>query len=620
MIGIEVPHLNSERFVKVGETQSSIYHSYPFDKIWFQYGIPEYQTYNRFMDPADTQYFSKKENGDYVGIQFAFDAATWVSFSLKMLSCDGTETTVSPSLYLTQFTITGDLAPDGAQLRRAQYNFKIADVIGTATGKYYFLITMTFTDTTTQQYISEPVLVADYHPNTVLIAYSHSVNAYDVIFSNKAPKFNIRIDAELDYETNKIERTVFRNQKAALRGLYARDWRLFKFTAGFYEGIAPYHADKLIKIFKCDTINIENQFYIAEDEAEFDVQKMDPNYPLLTLSTLLAESNPQDSNMMYEPESIFIFDSGEISGYPYAVTVLGLFDGSYFNYLYDYPNEIREVHDTAAELALIAELNVKAVADGKSGTWQIISDKIFFVPGALDNVTSATRYRLTKALEVSYTTGTLKTMLVKFDQPSGGLTVLSAWNGAVSSVVIDAAAYTGTSENVLIVVPTAATHKIFVYTDDLMTSLRVEPSGTFATDRLITGFAGEVSIALTAFATRGGVISNFSFMFLYEASKVFQALRVEYYDTDTINTSDFTVLDTGDWKYFYSFVFENNSLDTAAQDAVFNDYATHILYTYFGLFGTGLLSTRFQSPSAAPSGASSLARTNLTATGYTVLP
>lgn len=609
--------LNSERMVKVGDTRPSLYHSFPFDFTWFSYSILEFEMYNKFLDPAKSQYFSLKESGDSIGFQFGFVASAITSLTLEMRSCAGVITAVNPSLYLKQFTVIGNKNKDGVQLKTAQYNFKVSDVISTATGKYNLLLTVTFTDTTVVQYISEPILVATTHPNTVLVEYSNSTNNYDTIFTKFPPKFNIRIDGWMKYRTNNIDREMFRNQNAELRGLYARDWRLFDVVFGGRNGIAPYHLEKLIKANKCDSFSIDGQRILADEGADFEATDLASFYPLKQLKYQAVEYAPADSVSYFETLAIPIMPLGALTGFPYVVDILVLAGSSIGNFLYDYTNEIRDVYDAADETAFIAELNAKVPAFSATGVFSVDANRLFYVPGSPDVYTAALVSQLTNPLKTAFTT-TLSylTLGVNLNQMPGVNTIVSV-RTAAGAIVLPAEHKNGLTDSYTATVPTAAAHIFYLYSNNKVTEIQMDghPTG-----KIITGFTGTPPTKLQIFRVRGGNITSFPLAFLRPCAPELRVLNVQFFNVDAFVTTDFAVVNPGDWQYFNYLYLLNNSLDATAQDAVFNDYQTYILYTYFGLSGpVGIIDTRNQSPSSAPTGASSLARINEAAVGYTIL-
>lgn len=570
------------------------------------------------MDPADTQYFSLKESDDPVCVQFAFDPTTVLSYGMVFLACDGITTSISPATYMHTFIVSGDVGGEPAvQLRRVQYNFKVSDILGSATGKYYLLITINRKDTTSAQYISEPIQVAESWPDTIVFGWSNSRNAYDTIFSQYPTNFNRRLNGDKIYLRNELETTKFDNQNFARKTLYARDRRVYKIVAGFYEGVMDYDVDKLYKINKCDTVTVDGVPMVALED-DFDVQDMDPNYPLKIASYEAVEANPQDSSQFYEKTKLFLMELGAIKGFPYAVDRMQIGNtaspGSEINFNYEYPANAREIFNSTDESSYIGQLTAKLAPFGLTGSFIVESDKLFYENGVNEAYNQAVVRQL-MGFVTNYTTTTgLKTLTVQIFQPVGSQCISTVWTAAGARVLDPTVRSTSPSDTFFLTVPTAAAHNMYLYTNELPTEIRITSSSS-APDRLIRGFSGYPPLNLEVLRLKGGSIPTFSIEFLRRSAPKLKTLSVEYFEIDAMDMGSFVRVNPVDYQYFKNVYLRNNSLGSTELDDFYNQFWYNVVFYYSG---GGAIDTSLQSPTATPTSLSLTNRNKMILKGYVI--
>jgi len=639
-IGLEFSKLNSERFVRVNEPIPAGEYTLPMDKRLFAESLLDFQTNNNFDSPFEEVYFSKKERiNDDICLQYSFIEASASSITLQVLECDGTYTTVSSS-FRQDCILTGNVGgtPE-VQLATSTYTFKMSDITSTRLGKMYLILTFTGIDALVELWVSEPLYVAESWPDTQKHSWSCTTNKFDTVFTLVPTRFNKRFDSWRKFKTNKISRTMFTNQRAAQRGLYAVSWRLYDFNFGNRtdefgcKGLSEKDIDLICDVQKCDVYIIDSQRYIMDEGADPEPIAGESEYPLYQLTLQLAEYYPADSIPFYRGSKIFLFDSGELppaglSGYPYALNMLVMVNqatGSVFNLLYDNTNGIKEVHDSTMQTAFLAELNAKTALAPETMTGSFFKDtddKIYYrnvdteawdISGGGAGINIMRTCMLTA---FSAAVGN-KTLDLRVYQPAGANTILSIWDVASGTPELVADNYT--TYPILFISVSATTigaKTLYIYSDNRMTDLWVENDLSY---RIIRGFTGSVSSKLNLFRSKGGIMSTFSFTFLKYGAKTLAVVNLQYLGFTTMTMSDLIVAPgSGDWQYFNFLYLLNNKLTAAGQDAVFNDYQTYILYTYFATTPVGIIDTRFQVPASAPTGASALARTNEAASGYTI--
>lgn len=616
---ITFPLLNSENFYEVGALPTNEFHTRHFLSDWWIDTIYDWQKYNRFGGVKPEQFYVLKQLDDIVTIQFNIPTTGIASFGLKIMACDGTIYTVSPSTYMTQTTIAGNVYDDNGRippipLKTVQYRFKPSDISGVIEGIYYFLITVD--DGVETQYISEPTYIKETWEDTILISYTNSVNDYDTIFSLN-PSFSIRVDATLSEPINEFNPTTFRNQKGNLRQVRARNWRKYVLTIGAAEGTNGIIVDKIANILKCDSNYYDGKKMLLAEGADIEVNPFSQNYPLSTIRLELEEYYNDDSVVIGSASEVYIMD---IDDFPYAIIAFVLADdiGSY-NFLWDYAtsNFVAEAHDSAMQTDIINQLNVDVAYYGKTGTFTVIGSALYYVRGTGETLYLSNFRKLNTCLEVKFTSVTAaRTIITNIVQSD--YSVLSVWKTTGTDVIELQPQVLFGDTSVVSTVTTNANHSLYLYTDNTATKVDISSD---ATNKIITDLVGKLSFYLQEFRLLGATMAQLDLSFLFNSATELRTLNWQNTTIDNVDTSGFNVPSgTQYWRYFNFIYLLNNSLDPTALDAILNDYQSYILYTWYGLYPVGVIDLRSQTPSATRTSASDLAVTNLTATGYTILP
>lgn len=611
---VTFPLANSENFYEVGVLPSNDFHTRHFLSDWWIDTIYDWQKYNRFGGIKPTQFYVLKQLNDIVTIQFNVPTSG-ATFNLKIMSCDGTLRAVSPSAYMTQTTIAGNVYDDGGvpvPLKTIQYKFRLSDILGSTEGVFYFLITID--DGVEKQYISEHTSIKATQENTILIRYSNSVNDLDTIFSMN-PDFNVRVDATLSHPINKFNPVTFRNQKTDLRQVSAKKWRVRELVIGAAEGTNSIIIDKLATILACDTIYIDGLRMLLAEGAQIEVTPFGEKYPLSTIKVELEEYKNKDSVVWGNTNNVYIMD---IDDFPYAIFSLVLADdiGSY-NFLWDYPTSefVAEAHNTTMQNAIIAKLNADVAYFGKTGTFTIIGSALYYVRGVGETLYVSLFNKSNTCLVIDFTSVTAARDLLFVVQQTG-ISIVSVWKTATTIELQPTRLFGNTSTTRT--VSSNDAFKAYLYTDNTATFVTISSDIFYKT---ITALNGKMSYNLQELRFYGATMSVLDLSFLFNSATELRILNWQDSTIDSVDTSGFNVPSGSQyWRYFNFIVLANNSLDSSALDAVLNDYQTKILYTWYGLYPVGLIDLRSQTPTATRTAASDLAVTNLTATGYTILP
>lgn len=613
---ITFPLLNSENFYEVGVLPTNEFHTRHFLIDWWIDTIYDWQKYNRFGGVKPSQFYVLKQLDQTVTIQFNIPTSGG-TFNLKLLSCDGTLRAVSPSAYMTQTTIAGNVYDDNGRippipLRTIQYKFKLSDILGVNEGIYYFLITVD--DGVERQYISEPTDIRETHKETILIGYNNSVNDYDVVASLN-PSFNVRLDAALSEPINEFNPTTFRNQKGNLRQVRARNWRKYTLAIGVAEGTNGIIVDKIANILKSDSIYIDGKKMVLAEGADIEVTPFGEKYPLSTIKLELEEYYNNDSVAIGNAAEVYIMD---IDDFPYAILAFVLSDdiGSY-NFLWDYTasNFVLEVHNTTMQNAMVTKLNADVAYYGKTGTFTIIGSALYYVRGVGETMYVSNFRKLNTCLEVGFTSVTASRDLL-FIVAQTAYSVVSVWKNP-TTIELQPVILFG-NDGTTRTVTSNSSFKAYLYSDNTATSVTIS---TDVTHKIITSLTNKMSANLQEFRIAGVTMTSLDLSFLLNSATELRRLDWQYSTIDSVDTTGFVVPSGSQrWRYFNFILLSNNSLSSTELDRVLNDYQTYILYTWYGLYPVGVIDLRSQTPSATRTAASDLAVTNLTATGYTILP
>jgi len=614
---VEIPLLNSENFYPVGVDLLPGYHTKHFLTDWWQETLYYFQKFNKFYDNDCPQYFVLKEFTDRVCIQIDVPE-TYIGVNLVYVDSDG-EIQGLTSVAASTMTVTGD-EYNGIQMTRYQFDLLMSDNFSTEQ-KFFWLLDVFDETAATNKYISEPVWVKEEHEDTILIEYRHSKNDYDVIFVEMSASFSHRLKGNLTFTNNKLERTVFRSQTAKLRQLYARNWRLYKLELGFpTDGVNDVDIDKLANIQKCDEVYYDGKRLILAEGAEIEVSEFGSRYPLRVATIDLEEYDQKNSSVFESGGEVYIMPLGAVIGFPYLITSLSLSGvgspGDPFpDFMLSYIAELFsvEILDSAAETAMIAQLNADAAGYGITGIYHDVSDYLYFARGTGETYVLNSISQLIKPLRIDYaTTPTDTTQTITVNQL--GLTVMSTRRLSDDLEVIPRYQYTGDFSEILdIPAPAYDDYYMYIYCDNQQSTISISNIG-----KTITAVAGQVSAGIQQVSITGGDISSFDAAFLRSAASTLKGYDMIDMGISTIDAATFTIINTSDWKQLNRWSFELNDFNVATCDSVYNDFYSNIASFYLGAFGdgAGTISVINQTTADNPGAGSLTSRIDLLALGY----
>ncbi len=170
-------------------------------------------------------------------------------------------TTLSQSFYFTPF---------------AAYGITV-NLAGITAGIYWLQVLVGGTGTETKL-ISEPMMIAEDWPGTIQFEYSHSENEYGAIFQN-GEKMYFRTEGVIDDFTPGITETVFEDDPGNIVRLSSTTHRSFKLSIGNEAGVPDWVADKVNRIFGCDSVLLDGKQFVRPEGGKME-PKGEEGYPM----------------------------------------------------------------------------------------------------------------------------------------------------------------------------------------------------------------------------------------------------------------------------------------------------------------------------------------------------
>lgn len=268
---IKIPHLNPIKFVSNARAFNVRQHIRHLDQA-----LQSEITYN-FQEPKE--YGAKFNDTDPVYWQVV---TNYGPVTCKLVNCDG-DTVINGTVtaIVTDFYTAPETAW-GCEL----------DISGLDEGTYQAMFSVG-SGSAKREFISEKIRIASNHSNTAMISYTHRENKAGAIFEN-GEIFYFRVEGLLtDFQPGSND-VVYEDQTADLVSITATPFRSWKFVAGNEEGIPDWVADRLNRIFGCDTVNIEDRQFTRLEGGKMD-RNGDRDYPLSGWTIELRESESDET-------------------------------------------------------------------------------------------------------------------------------------------------------------------------------------------------------------------------------------------------------------------------------------------------------------------------------------
>lgn len=256
MTTFSIAPINPIRFIDSNSSDAwpEIYHSKPFDLETYKESIFDFQTNRCF--------FQKFQTNDITRIQFLSD---FIPVIRIFNTTTGTQSGVP-------FFNMGISFPD--------FTFKVyeADIDFSLYGEGIIYLTIQYIDVTLKTWISEPIDVQEKWENTVLFEVRNDENAFSFVFDTGIV-IKSRVEAIIDNFIPKADRIVYNDQTRNATLLSGIPFREFRLNIGGRAGISDWLIDKINRMFACNQVKIDGEYYTASEGAEWEPNR-DEEYPL----------------------------------------------------------------------------------------------------------------------------------------------------------------------------------------------------------------------------------------------------------------------------------------------------------------------------------------------------
>lgn len=237
-----------------------------------------------------------------------------------------------------------------------------------------------------REYLSEPIMVYDSFPGTVLVE-SKNVStrlAQGIVTTGwndgQVPTFQHRVEGmPLQYAPAGVAVT-YLQQMYLNKQLNAQNFRTFIFRAGAVSaGVPAYMIEKLSEAFITDLWKINNKYFIANIDENGGVSNFwkieDSETALLVVGEIPIRERYMGQNALVVATPTPDLELYTSPGFPYAICPWGLATG-----VVSVPFTHVIIEDLAGETAQIATWNAQLLSAGDSGTIIRTSGVLYYVP------------------------------------------------------------------------------------------------------------------------------------------------------------------------------------------------------------------------------------------------
>lgn len=267
--------LISEHFPKAGPLKFHLDNSQGAG--FFEIDLPDIE--------EQVRYFQKFKTADEIRVQLwariTDDTGANPSFVATLVNSDG----VAVSTVTIYSALTG---VEDESLLFYRCKFPLSGI--TVMGVHYVSIAVTDSGST-RTYISEPIDIQTEHENTVYLTYTNSRIGFDVNFKATDATFYIRVEGGFWEEnfTPASKDLVYFNQSHDAVVLSSIPFTVRKLTIGDAYGIPNWLADKVNRVFACDSVLVDGVAYCKNDGAKMEPVR-EKQYPMASWNIDLVES------------------------------------------------------------------------------------------------------------------------------------------------------------------------------------------------------------------------------------------------------------------------------------------------------------------------------------------
>lgn len=255
---LDIPELNPIKFYELDPIENAIYNFKHFDRYWFEEQILSFQQLVQWSQPWQVD--------DVIRLQFS---ANYSPIQVDFIDCNGKN--VSGMSFASNIIATNYAEPG---FQKSEVEMSLDPL---AEGYYYLLLTAG-SGGSEKKYISERIYVLEKHENTLLLQYKNSRNKSDIAFDSGI-EFNLRVPAVLQDFSPGSDDVVYKDQSRNITTLSSIPFRNFKMIIGDARGLPDYMADKINRLFGCNSILIDNKVFARAEGAKME-RNGDRLYPM----------------------------------------------------------------------------------------------------------------------------------------------------------------------------------------------------------------------------------------------------------------------------------------------------------------------------------------------------
>lgn len=316
--------LNTVKFVREGYVPQPQYNNIPFDESLFSESFKEWENSSR--------YACKVQRNDKVTLQVhancTYDTGVGTGVELYLYNCltgsmfqptQGTpNSNVKFQVEKWQLQYAGNTyRVNGVdyQLLTTNLSFNVDD-LGIADGRYYIVLKVYYGYQDYDVFISEPIVIAQVHYNTVLLDVSHTRNQYRTYFGGGL-RFMMRLEGDVNNLELSSQDTQYNDQDYDMRMLNSYPYRRWTLRIGHVVGVPEWVWDRVHIAMGCKDILIDGVPYTKDEGAEWESTEINNK---VWARLPLREPKNYDN-------SIFVNKGGNVVAYlhesfPYAVFVM----------------------------------------------------------------------------------------------------------------------------------------------------------------------------------------------------------------------------------------------------------------------------------------------------------